>query len=314
MRLADNAYVSEGDPTVRFPIEGGILRAFVQHDARSGDVTVAMQDFYNRNPFPNYDEMESIGSLVEKSLARGFPELLNRAIAPHARVLEVGCGTGQLGNFLSIAGRFVLSVDMTWNSLQLGHGFKTANGLESVHFAQMNLFRLPLQPAMFDTVICTGVLHHTSDPYQGFQGLIPFVKPGGYIIVGLYNLFGRAQTRFRRFLSSFLGRRVERLDPYLAGTRMATEKRLAWYMDQYQNPHESLHTMDEVLGWFDNHSIDFVRAVPSTLFGGAIDTEYRRSLFDPESRGSKLDRIFSQCRQMFFDTEGGLFVIIGKRK
>jgi hypothetical protein len=140
------------------------------------------------------------------------------------------------------------------------------------------------------------------------------VKPGGYIIVGLYNLFGRAQTRFRRFLSSFLGRRVERLDPYLAGTRMATEKRLAWYMDQYQNPHESLHTMDEVLGWFDNHSIDFVRAVPSTLFGAEIDTEYRRSLFEPESRGSRLDRIFSQCRQMFFDTEGGLFVIIGKRK
>jgi hypothetical protein len=94
---------------------------------------------------------------------------------------------------------------------------------------------------------------------------------------------------------------------------MAPDKRLAWYMDQYENPHESLHTMDEALDWFDNNSVEFVRALPSTLFGGAIDTEYRRSLFDPESRGSKLDRIFSQWRQMFFDTEGGLFVMIGKR-
>jgi SAM-dependent methyltransferase len=314
MRLADNAYVSDGDPKVRFPIEQGIVRAFVEHDAASGDVTVTMQDFYNRNPFPNYDEMESIGSLVEKSLARGFPELLNRAIAPHARILEVGCGTGQLGNFLSIAGRDVLSVDMTWNSLALGHRFKMANGLDRVHFAQMNLFRLPLQPAIFDAVICTGVLHHTSDPYRGFQGLIQLVKPGGHIIVGLYNLFGRAQTRMRRLLASFLGRRVERLDPYLAGTRMAADKRLAWYMDQYQNPHESLHTMDEVLNWFDHDGIEFVRALPSTLFDGVMDNEYRKSLFDPESRGSKLDRIFSQCRQMLFDTEGGLFVMIGKRK
>lgn len=313
MRLAENAYVSASNPTIRFPIEHGIIRAFVQHDARTGDVTVAMQDFYNRNPFPNYDEMESIGSLVEKSLARGFPELLNRAISPHAKVLEVGCGTGQLGNFLSIAGRSVLSVDMTWNSLQLGQGFKTANGLNGVQFAQMNLFQLPLQHGAFDAVICTGVLHHTMDPYRGFQGLVPLVKPGGYIVIGLYNLFGRAQTRLRRLLSRVIGRGVERFDPYLAATRMAPDKRLAWYMDQYRNPHESLHSMDEVLGWFDNNKIEFVRALPSTLFGHAIDTEYRRSLFDSEPRGSRLDHIFSQCHQMLVDTEGGLFVMIGKR-
>lgn len=313
MRLTEGTYVSSGNPAIRFPIEEGILRAFVPHDARSSDLTVTMQDFYNRNPFPNYDEMESIGSLVEKSLSRGFPELLNRAIPPHARVLEVGCGTGQLGNFLSIAGRSVLSVDMTWNSLRLGQQFKIANGLDGVHFAQMNLFRLPLQPGLFDVVICTGVLMTTANPYLGFQGLVPFVKPGGYLIIGLYNLFGRAQTRFRRLLSLLIGRRVERLDPYLARTRMAPDKRLAWYMDQYRIPHECLHTMDQVLDWFDNNNIEFVRALPSTLFGSAIDTDYRKSLFDPEPRGSRLDRIFSQCHQMLVDTEGGLFVMIGKR-
>jgi len=313
MRFAEGAYVSEADPAIRFPIEDGIVRAFVQHDARSGDVTVTMQDFYSRNPFPNYDEMESLGSLIEKSLARGFPELLNRAIAPHASVLEVGCGTGQLGNFLSVANRFVLSTDMTWNSLLLGQRFKVTSGLGGVHFAQMNLFRLPLQPAAFDVVICTGVLHHTSDPHRGFKGLIQFTKPGGYMIIGLYNLFGRLQTRSRRFLARFLGRGVERLDPYLAGTRMAADKRLAWYMDQYQNPHESLHTMDEVLRWFDRNGLEFVRAVPSTLFGTQVDTDYRSSLFDPEPRGSRLDRLLSQISQLLTDTEGGLFVMIGRR-
>jgi hypothetical protein len=84
-------------------------------------------------------------------------------------------------------------------------------------------------------------------------------------------------------------------------------------MDQYQNPHESLHTMDEVLHWFGENGIEFVRALPSTLFGGAIDTDHRTTLFSSEARGSRLDRLFSQWRQMLTDIEGGLFVMIGKR-
>ena len=36
-------------------------------------------------------------------------------------------------------------------------------------FAQMNLFRLPLQAASFDVVICLGVLHHTDDPHDGIR-------------------------------------------------------------------------------------------------------------------------------------------------
>jgi len=312
--FAGDSFLSNGDSRVRFPVEQGIMRAFLSHDAGSSDVTVTMQDFYSAHPFPNYDEMESIGSLVEKSLARGFPELLNRAIPPHARVLEVGCGTGQLGSFLSIASRMVLSEDMTWNSLQLAQQFKEHSGLRNVHFAQMNLFRLPLQLAAFDVVICTGVLHHTSDPYLGFQGLTGLVKPGGILIIGLYNRYGRLQTRIRRLLAKVFGRGVEKLDPYLAGTRLAEDKRRAWYMDQYKNPHESMHTMDEVLGWFDHNGIEFLRAVPSTLFEVQTPSGSRQSLFEPEPRGSTLDRLLSQLRQTFTDTEGGLFVMIGRRK
>ena len=314
MRFAGDAYVSCGDPSVRFPVEEGIVRAFLAHEARAGDVTVVMQQFYSANPFPNYDEMESVGSLIEKSLARGFPEMLNRSIPPHATVLEAGCGTGQLGNFLSIAGRRVLSVDITLNSLLLGQRFKEANGLQNITFAQMNLFRLPLEPAAFDTVICTGVLHHTSDPFGGFKELIPLVRPGGHLVIGLYNRYGRLKTRLRALLSGLVGERAAELDPYLQGHKMAVNKRRAWFMDQYRNPHESLHTMDEVLGWFDHADLEFVRAIPSTVFGAETSLDYRQSLFEPEPRGSRLDCLFSQVKQLLSDTEGGLFIMIGRRR
>ena len=33
-------------------------------------------------------------------------------------------------------------------------------------------------------------------------------------------------------------------------------------MDQYRHPHESKHSVDEVLGWFDRNDVEFLNAVP----------------------------------------------------
>lgn len=41
--------------------------------------------------------------------------------------------------------------------------------------------------------------------------------------------------------------------------------------------------------------------------------DYRHSLFDEEPRGSDLDRLFGQPQQTLADTEGGLFVVIGRK-
>jgi SAM-dependent methyltransferase len=311
-RVAD-AYVSEGVPALRFPVEeDGIVQAFMPDPVATAEVTERMQAFYEAHPFPNYDGMEDIGSLIEKSVERRFPEMLNRSIPPNATVLEVGCGTGQLGNFLSIASRRVLSVDACLVSLRLGQAFKKRHGLGGVTFAQMNLFRLPLRPAAFDVVICTGVLHHTSDPAGGFRGLLPLVKPGGRVVIGLYNRLGRLKTRLRRALAGVLGERIARLDPYLREYPMTPEKQRVWFMDQYRNPHESLHTMDEVLGWFDAVGVRFVRAIPGTVPGRDFSLDYRASLFHEDDRGSFPDRLLSQVEQMLTDREGGLFIMIGR--
>ena len=84
-------------------------------------------------------------------------------------MLEVGCGTGQLTNFLGISCRQVIGADLCLNSLRLGEQFRREHGLDRVRFVQMNLFRPCFKPEQFDVVLCNGVLHHTRDPYGGFQ-------------------------------------------------------------------------------------------------------------------------------------------------
>lgn len=308
--LDDSAVAERG---TGFPVEEGVLRAFVPHERAAADVTDDMQSFYMDHPFPNYEDIDDLGTLVDKSRQRGFALLLDRAVSPHADVLEVGCGTGQLGNFLSLSSRRVLSCDLCLNSLRLAERFRAANGLSNVQFAQMNLFRLPLRPERFDVVICTGVLHHTSDPRGGFEGLVPLVRPGGWVVIGLYNRIGRLQTRLRRRLFALTGERFANLDPYVRKYRLAGDKRRAWLMDQYHNPHESLHTIDQVLGWFDAAGLEFVRSFPSCIFGADDELDYERSIFTPETKASRTDRLLAQWQQAVRDDEGGLFLMIGRK-
>ena len=48
-----------------------------------------------------------------------------------SKVLEVGCGTGQLSLFLSRYKREIYSVDLSIGSLELGERFRKKNNIEN---------------------------------------------------------------------------------------------------------------------------------------------------------------------------------------
>src|SRR5271157_253337 len=81
----------------RFSSENGIPQLFWQNDwpADKPDVTEIIKSFYEKTPFPNYDELDSSLSLREKASRGIFARLLDEQISFGSRVLEVGCGTGQ---------------------------------------------------------------------------------------------------------------------------------------------------------------------------------------------------------------------------
>ncbi|MBI3491760.1 MAG: carbamoyltransferase, partial [Acidobacteria bacterium] len=88
---------------VSYLVQEGIPRLFVPTDPTQlagRDVTEIVKQFYETNPFPNYDDLDTPRALLEKARAGLFARLLNEQIPYDARVLEVGCGTGQLTNFL----------------------------------------------------------------------------------------------------------------------------------------------------------------------------------------------------------------------
>jgi carbamoyltransferase len=297
----------------RFALKDGIWQLFWPHDRAAQDVTEIVRQFYEEHPFPNYDDTDSLSSLVAKSRRGIYARLLAEQIGYNTRVLEVGCGTGQLANFLAIGCRTVIGTDLCMNSLRLAENFRRRQGLSRVRFLQMNLFRPALRDGQFDVVLCNGVLHYTSDPHGGFRSIARLVRPGGHIIIGLYNRYGRLLHRLRRAVFGVTRGRLKGLDPHIRTTRMSAAKRDAWFAGQYQHPHESKHTMGEVLRWFDETGFDFVNGIPKLR---ALDTfDSREDLFKPAARGTALDRALVQARMVATgNREGGFYIMIGRRR
>jgi carbamoyltransferase len=299
----------------RYEVEDGIPRLFLPTDDKELDganVTEIVRRFYEKTPFPNYDDVDNIRALLEKAGRGLFARLLNEQIPFDARVVEIGCGTGQLTNFLAIAHRSVLGTDMCGNSLALAHDFATRHGIDRAAFAQMNLFRPGLRDNFFDFVISNGVLHHTNDPRRAFARISRLAKPGGYILIGLYHAFSRQLHYLRRALFRLTGVTSRVLDPHFG--RVAAEgKREAWFQDQYCHPHESCHTLDEVLGWFEEDNVEFVNAIPKPAGGPELTADER--IFEPKSRGTLISRLWSQlCSLPSGYREGGFFIVIGRRR
>ncbi len=296
----------------RFQSEDGIWQLFSPHEKTEGDVTEIVKQFYEKHPFPNYDDHDSVRSLISKSRKGIYARLLGEQIPFNSRVLEVGCGTGQLSNFLGVSCRTVIGTDLCMNSLRMAEKFRGEYGLSRVRFLQMNLFRPAFHGELFDVVLCNGVLHHTSDPEGGFRSIARLVRPGGHIVIGLYNTYGRLLLDSRRVLFRATGGRFRWIDPYLRTTRMSEAKQDAWFADQYLHPHETKHTMGELLRWFDETGFEFVNAVPKTRPGDSFTSEER--LFEAAERGSSRDHALAQAKLFFTGSrEGGFFIMIGRK-
>ena len=285
-----------------------------QWDPGRRDITEVERSFYEQHPFPNYDDADSVATLAEKARSGIFGQLLDQQIPVSATILEAGCGTGQLSNFLASSSRArnAFGVDLSLSSLRLGEAFRQTHRINNLTFCQMNLFRPGFRTGAFDLVISNGVLHHTSDPQGAFNSIARLVRPRGFIAIGLYNSYARIPTDLRRVLFNVIGDRFAFLDPRLRTPGLNAARSQAWFQDQYKNPQESKHTIDEVLRWFDAAGFDFVSSIPRTD-GGAVTSEHR--LFEPIARASALDRIAVQLRMLLAGgQDGGLFVMIGRKQ
>ena len=272
-------------------------------------------DFYKITPFPNYKDDDNKQTILYRGNKNILAKQFKKFIGFNKKVLEVGCGTGQISNYFAIGtNNEIVAIDPTIESLSLAKKFANKNNVSNLKFVNSDVFDDVLSNDYFDFIWCSGVLHHTKNPYKAFQIICKYLKKNGYILVGLYNKIGRLRTLTRKYLSKVFGSKfLEYFDPTLRNLKLSENEKKSWINDQYFHPIESLHTLDEVLDWFKKNEIDYIDSIPSADF--VISQNYV-DIFVKKPKGDKYSRLFNQFSMIFnkLGSDGGLFVVIGKKK
>src|SRR5437588_554860 len=186
---------------MRYEAADGIPNLRLPGDTR----TEVVRRFYEHAPFPDYPPSGSLSWFRARAERSEFARLIDRGIPGDARVVEIGCGTGQMSLYLARADRVIIGADLTRASLTLAAAAARRFGLDQVQFIETDLHNPGLRAGAFDVVYSSGVLHHAPDPSAAFARIARLARPGGIIVLGVYYAYACIPLRSRSFVARLSG-------------------------------------------------------------------------------------------------------------
>jgi len=100
------------------------------------------------------------------------------------KILDVGCGTGALGEALKKKGNIVYGIDISKKSIEIAK--KRLDKVVQIDLETEN--KLPFKEASFDLIIFGDVLEHFRDPLSVLKNIRKYLKKDGIIIISLPNI------------------------------------------------------------------------------------------------------------------------------
>jgi len=176
--------------------------------------------------------------------------------------LDAGCGSGRaMAAMLAVGATRVEGLDISPVNVTVAADNLSAFG-DRVGVRQGSVITMPYDDETFDVVHCYGVLHHTKDPYKGFQECCRVLKPGGTLLVANY-CRGGLVNRVLDLGRFFTTRRIPPLSVMKRISRaiFGEDDRHYWYalLDGLYAPFRETYTEQEMRTWFEENHLDDVQ-------------------------------------------------------
>ncbi len=113
---------------------------------------------------------------------------------PEAKVLDIGCGNGNISLALGSMGYSVTGVDIDQASIDTA---SSRNTFSNVRFEVLDANSFSMIDA-FDAVVCSEVLEHLHKPYELLESIYRILKPGGVFAATVPNGYGPREVLITR--------------------------------------------------------------------------------------------------------------------
>jgi tetratricopeptide (TPR) repeat protein/SAM-dependent methyltransferase len=289
---------------VREPLRELRLRADIPRLTRiENPISRLVQKQYEENPYPRWVRpAPATPDTIGNFLSNKFP--FARFERPAGRTLQdiliAGCGTGQRS--IAMAQKFgapqMLAVDLSLASLGYARRKSEELGLK-IAYAQADLLELGATDSLggrqFDLIESLGVLHHLADPWAGWLALLSLLRPGGFMLLGLYSemarrpvLAARARVAKRGFgdgaqdIRRFRQELIQCGDPRAYASVLESEDffSLSACRDLLFHVQEQRMTLAEIAGFIKRHNLRLL----GFEMGDGVLAPYRRRF--PQDRSA----------------------------
>jgi SAM-dependent methyltransferase len=184
---------------------------------------------------PTWSAKYSPDGRLTGRLAR-FAAALEGHIQTSARVLDLGCGTGELSLAVAAAGVRVSACDISAEMLRRAADSDLRGAVEWVQL-EPSWRELPFGPAEFDAVVAASVLEYVEDPSTVLGECARVLRPGGVMVCTVPDPLH--PTRWLEWLlnmplclplARLTSRRVPRLAGYLGYLHVSRQRHAArWW-------------------------------------------------------------------------------------
>jgi len=156
-----------------------------------------VRDFYERRPYPppltSLDKHRELYANPQRRRALFHLIWPTEPLRADLRILVAGCGTSQAAKFaIREQGAQITAIDISETSLNHTRSLQRKHELNNLVLHQLSILEVGKLKEKFDLIVCTGVLHHLTDPDLGLQALRDVLHPDGAMQIMVYARYGRA--------------------------------------------------------------------------------------------------------------------------
>ena len=150
------------------------------------------------------EDMSSFEAAMAVRSAADYADFLIPHLGPDSKVLDVGCGSGEITMGIASMVGDVIGVDIDDDESAAARTYAQEHGITNVEFRTENVYELALPDEHFDASLCHSMLEMLDRPVDALREIGRTLKPGGVLGVasveyGGLILAGPNEPLLRRF-------------------------------------------------------------------------------------------------------------------